>query len=330
MNKRHFLHAMTMLCTAATCRAVLAQTAPAGRLPRVGILWHAASAEAEGPYFKGMIEGLRQLGYEDKKNIILEHRFPDEVPERFASMAAELVALKVDVLIGVGANSSQYAKDATSTIPVVFLYVPDPVRSKLVQSLARPGGNATGLSNYAAELTGLRMQLLKEFVPNLSRVALLVNPNAQISTLYVEEAQRASAKLGLTLRVFEARALRDLDNAFAAMSAARMQGLFINAEGLFFVGREAIAKLALAHKLPLCVWSRETVEAGALLGYGPDQIAICRRAAVYVDKILKGVKAGEIPVEQPTKFDLLINGSTARALGLRIPHTLQIRSNGVI
>lgn len=300
------------------------------KLPRIGVLWHAASAEQEMPYFGGLIEGFKNLGYVDGRNISLEHRFPNESPEKFASMAAELVAAKVDVLVGVGASSSNYVKNATATIPVVFMYVPDPVRSKLVESLGRPGGNTTGLTNSAAELTAKRYQLLKELVPGLSRVAFLVNPNAQITSVYIAEAQAAATKLGLTNHVFEARTLDELERVFDAMRKARMQALAINAEGLFFVGRAKIAKLALERRLPLCVWSRETLEAGALLSYGPDQVAIARGVAGIVDKILKGTKPADIPVEQPTKFEFLINGKTAKALGVKIPQLLLVHADEVI
>jgi putative ABC transport system substrate-binding protein len=245
-------------------------------------------------------------------------------------MAAELVTSKVDVLVGVGASSSQYVKNATATIPVVFMYVPDPVGSKLVASLGRPGGNATGLTNSGVELTTKRLQFLKEAIPRLSRVAMLVNPNAKITRLYIDEAQSAGAKFGLTIQVFEARSVDEFDQAFDAMTKTRMQALVINSEGLFFQGRAAIARLALAHRLPTCVWSREALEAGALMSYGPDQIEISRRVAVVVDKILKGARPADIPVEQPTRFEFLVNSITARALGVVIPKTLLIRTDEVI
>ena len=300
------------------------------KLPKVGILWHAANAQEEMPYFGGLMEGFKKLGYVEGENIHLEHRFPNEVPEKFASMAADLVAEKVDVLVGVGANSSQYVKNATTMIPVIFMYVPDPVRSKLVESLGRPGGNTTGLTNSAAELTGIRIQFVKETVPGLSRLAFFVNPNAQISGVYVAEAQAAAANLGLNMQVFEARTLDELDRAFDARVKARIQALVINSEGLFFVGRSKIANLAIANRLPLCTWSRETLEAGALMSYGPDQVAIARGVAGIVDKILKGAKPADIPVEQPTKFEFLVNGKTAKALGVKIPQSLLLRADAVI
>lgn len=228
MKKRETLIALLALGAA----PFTAKAQPAGKIPRVGVLWHDASAEAEGAYFNDLIEGFRNLGYIDGRNIILEHRFPNEVPERFASMAAELVAAKVDVLVGVGASASQYVKDATATIPTVFMYVPDPVRSKLVESLGRPGGNTTGLTNSGADLTALRLQFLKELVPGLSRAALLVNPNSQISSLYIQEAQAAAAKLRFTVQPYEARSLDELKAAFDAMTKARVQAVYAPPRGI--------------------------------------------------------------------------------------------------
>jgi putative ABC transport system substrate-binding protein len=314
---------------AAACSGLSHRTF-AQRLPRVGVLWHAANAEEEGPYFRGLMKGFQELGYADGRNVVLEHRFPNEIAERFAAMAAELVALKVDVLVGVGAQSSVYAKNATGTIPVIFMYVPDPIGANLVQSLARPGGNATGLTNSARELTEKRIQYLRELVPNASRIGLLVNPKAKVSKLYIEEGNEAARKFKVDLHVFEAGSLQELDAAFSAMTAARIQGLTINSEGLFFQQRSAIAKLAIAHRLPTCVWSREALEAGALISYGADQIAISQRVAFYVDKILKGAKPGEIPVELPSKFETLINEKTAKALGIKVPQSLLMRADEVV
>ena len=331
MDKRDTLLALFALGAAVQGWSIVARAqVKVGTMPRVGVLWHDASAEAEGPYFRGLLEGFKNLGYIDGRNIILEHRFPNEVPERFASMAAELVSAKVDVLVGVGASSSQYVKSATATIPIVFMYVPDPVGSKLVASLGRPGGNATGLTNSGVELTTKRLQFLKEAIPRLSRVAMFVNPNAAITRLFIDEAQVAAAKFGFTVQVFEARSLDEFERAFDAMARTRMQALVINGEGLFFQGRATIARLALARRLPTCVWSREVLEAGTLMSYGPDQVEISRRVAVVVDKILKGVKPADIPVEQPTRYEFLVNAKTAQALGIAIPQTLLLRADEII
>ena len=307
-----------------------AQQTPA-RIPTIGVLFHAGNAEQEGPYFTGLVEGFRDLGYIDGHNIKFEHRFPNEVPERFAGMAGELVSLKVDVLVAVGDRAAVYAKNATSTIPIVFVIVPDPVASRLVNSFAQPGGNVTGLSNDAAALTGRRLQLLKEMIPGLSRVAQLANPSAPIAKRNIESSQAAAAKLGLTVDAFEARSTVELTSAFDAMANAGIQAVLVSpAEGLPMQARDTIARLALDHHLALCTFSRETFEPGALMSYGTDQVAICRRAGVYVDKILKGARPSDIPVEGPTKFEFLLNLKTARALGIDVPGYLQQLADEVI
>lgn len=273
------------------------------RIPRIGVLWHAGSAAEEGRYFTGLIDGLGSLGYVDGTNIILEHRFPNEMPDRFRSMAAELVSLNVDVLVSVGSQTAFYAKDSTSTIPIVFIFVPDPVGSKFVMSLGRPGGNATGLTHFAADLIGKRLEFLKETNPGLARVALLVNPDTEVARLYTTVTDSMAQTLGLSNHTFSARSRDELEPAFDSMVKAGMQAVTINSEGLAYQQREFIANLAIARRLPLSVWSRETLEAGALMSYGADQPAMCRRAADFVDKILKGAKPADLPVEEPTKIN---------------------------
>ena len=300
------------------------------RVSIIGVLWHAGSAEEEESNFKALVKGFGDLGYIEGRNIIIEHRFPNEEPDRFTSMAAELVASGVDVLIGVGANAAPYAKDATTTIPVIFVLVSDPIGSNLVKSLARPEGNVTGISNSAADLVGKRLELLKEIIAGLSRVALLVNSNAQISPVYVDAFLAATATLGLSNHTFLWRSPDELVPAFDAMKQADIQALITCPDGWAFTYRDVISNLAITSRLPLSVWSRQTLGAGALMSYGADPDAICHRAAVYVDKILKGAKPSELPVEQPTKFDLAINLTTARALGLEIPPTLLARTDEVI
>jgi len=299
-------------------------------MARVAVLWHAGSAEEEGPYIEAVRLGFRELGYVEGHTITLEHRFPNEEPARFRSMAAELAALKPDVLLAAGGPASIAAKNATTSIPVVFIVVPDPLGSKLVDNLARPGANVTGLSNFAVQLSAKRLEYLKEAVPGLSRFALLINPNVHITQRYIEESEAAAGKLGLKLLRIEARSVDDLPRAFEGMSKSRVQAVVVNAEGVFFQGRSILAQLALARGIATCVFSRETLEAGALMSYGPDQRAIFQRAAVYADKILKGAKPGELPVEQPSRFEFLINRKTARALGLVIPPSVQLRVDQVI
>jgi putative ABC transport system substrate-binding protein len=302
---------------------------PGGRIPRVGYLWHAGNEKEEHPYFGALLEGFARLGYVDGRNIKLEHRFPNETPERFRSMAAELVSLNVDVLMG-GATSTAYLRDATTKIPIVFMFIPDPVGMKLVASIARPGGNITGLSNFGRDVAGKRLQLLKEIVPNLSRVAMLTNPDQATPGVFVEPMQAAARELGLVLRTFEVRRLDEIPPAFDAMAAASMQAVTPVQGGLFYQARAMIPKLALERRLPMLSYSRETYEHGALVSYAADQIEMCRRSTVYADKILKGAKPGDLPVEQPTKFEFLINLKTAKALGLNVPVHLQQVADEVI
>jgi putative tryptophan/tyrosine transport system substrate-binding protein len=309
----------------------LAARAQQGRkVPRIGVLWHAGSADEEGSNFKALVKGFSDLGYVEGRTIVLEHRFPNEVPDRFRSMAAELVASGVDVLIAVGANAAPYAKNATTTIPIVFVLVSDPIGSGLVKSLARPEGNVTGVSNYAADLIGKRLELFKEIVPGLARAALLVNANAQISSVYVDAFKAATANLGLIGANYPWRSPDELVPAFDAMKQADIQGLITCPDGAAFTYRNVISRLAVERRLPLSVWSRETLQAGALMSYGADNDAMCQRAAVHVDKILKGTKPSELPVEQPTKFEFLINLKTVKVIGLDVSPVLLARADEVI
>ena len=304
--------------------------AQTGRVPKVGVLWHAGSAEEEGRYFTGMLEGFRDLGYEHGRNIILEHRFPNEIPQRFRSMAAELVALNVDVLVAVGPQTAPHLKNATSTVPVVFLFVPDAVGSGFVESLGRPGRNMTGLSNFGADIVLKRLQFLKEVIPGLARVALLVNPETEVAALYRRATDVAAAELGLENHTFEGRSIGEFEHAFDRMVAAGIQALTINGEGVAYQHRSSIGKMTLVRQLPLAVWSRETFEGGALMSYGADQVAMSRRAPAFVDKILKGTKPGDLPVEQPTKLEFFFNLKVARTLSLRVPPMLLALADEVI
>jgi putative ABC transport system substrate-binding protein len=326
MKRREFI----TLFGGAAAWPLVARAQGRGRIPKIGILWHAGNAEEEGPLFTALVEGFRKLGSEEGRDITLEHRFPNEIPEQFKSMAAELVSLNVDALVSAGIQAALALREATKTIPVVFMFLPDPVGSKLVASLARPGGNITGLSNFAPDLIGKRLQFLKETIPRLSRVALLVNPDSQISRLYIDVTQASASALGLDIQTFEVRSLDDLEPAFDAMARAGMQAVAINADGLIYQGKAIIAKLAIERRMALSAYSRETFDAGALMAYGPDNIATCHRAAVFVDKILKGAKPTELPVEQPTKFQYLVNLKTAKALGLQVPATLIVVADQVV
>ena len=321
MRRRDFIK---VVAGSAAAWPIAARAQGKSHIPKIGVLWHAGNAQEEGPLFTGLVEGFRRLGYEDGRNIRLEHRFPNEIPERFKSMATELVSLNVDALVSSGELAAVALRDATKTIPIIFMFVPDPVGSKIVESFAKPGGNATGMTNFGADLIGKRLQLLNETIPGLSRVALLVNPRPQISRRYIEFTQTAAAARGLVNQTFEVRSLDDLEPAFGAMATKGIQALTINPDGLIYQGKAAIAKMAIARGMALAAYSRETFDAGAMMSYGPDNIAACYRAAVLVDKILReGSRPGDLPVEQPTKFQYFISLKVTKALGLDVPLHLQ-------
>jgi len=326
MKRREFI---TILGGAVAGWPLTASAQQAGKIPKVAYLWHTGSPEDESPYYGAVIEGFAKLGYIDGRNITLVHRFPDEKPKRFESMAAELVAMNPDVLMG-GSIAAFYLKAKTTTIPIVFMFVPDPVGMKLVDSLARPGGNITGLSNFGRDIAGKRLQLLKEIVPGLSRVAMLINSNQQSASMYVDVTRAAADELGLTVQAFDARSREELDGAFDAMVRAGMQALIPAQGGTAFQWRSIIAELAVERRLALCVFSRETFQYGALLSYGPDQTEMCHRSAALVDKIIRGTRPSDIPVEQPTKFESLVNLRTAKALGLEVPTSTLLRADEVI
>jgi putative ABC transport system substrate-binding protein len=308
----------------------LAQPKPAS--PRVGVLWHAGSAEEEKVPLGGLVEGLGALGYVDGKNIVLEHRFPNEQPERFVSLAAELAQMKVDVLIAVTRNAAVAAQRATTTIPIVFIAVPDPLGSKLVASLGRPGGNITGLTNLAVELVPKRMQALKEAIPRLSRIGLLVNASVpEAARRYVEVAQAAASPLGLTLQPIEIRTPADIEPAFSMVAQNRLHGICLTSDGLIYVEQERLSQLALDRKLPMIGYTRDMAKlTGMLMTYGPSNVALFRRAAYFVDKILKGAKPGDLPVEQPTVIELIVNLRTAKALGLTIPSSVLAAADEIV
>jgi putative tryptophan/tyrosine transport system substrate-binding protein len=258
-----------------------------GRVPRVGVLWHAGSAEEEAIYLGALRQGLVGLGCIDGRTIRLEHRFPNEQPERFVSLAAELVGLKVDVLVAVTRLGAVAAQRATRAIPIVFLLVPDPVGTKLVNSLARPGGNITGLTNIAVELSAKRLAFFKEAFPRVTRVALLVNASDQQGMQrYIDETKIAAASLGLDVQPVEVRSIEEFEQAFDKVVEGRFEGVLTAPDGLFYQGRTLTAQSAVTRRLPLMVFSRETLQAGGLMSYGPrlfrnlsPRRSLCRQAA---------------------------------------------------
>jgi len=317
------------MASAAATRPLAARAQQGVRTPTVAYLWHAGSPEQEQPYYGAVREGFVKLGYVEGRNLNLIHRFPNEISENFRRMADELVAMKVDVLMG-GAVATPYLQAATTEIPIVFMFIPDPIGMNLTQSFARPTKNLTGLSNFGSEIAGKRLQVLQELVPGLSRVAFLINPELPATRMYVGVMTEAATQLGLELRTFEARSLDEIEPAFDAIAKAGMQAVTPEQGGTAFQARHIIPKLALDRRLPLCAYSRETFEDGALVSYGPDQVEMCHRSAAYVDKLLKGAKPSDLPIEQPTKFELLLNLKTAKVLGLKVPAQLQQLADEVI
>jgi putative ABC transport system substrate-binding protein len=299
--------------------------------PRIGVLWHAGSAEEERIPLGGLLAGFKNFGYVDGENIILDHRFPNEERERFFTLAAELVQSKVDVLIAVTTQAAIAAQRATTTIPTVFIAVPDPAGNKLVHNLARPSGNITGLTNMAVELVPKRIEMLKEAIPNLSRMALLVNAGApEIARRYVEIAESAAGSLGIIVQAVEIRTPADIEPAFSTAIENRLQGMCLTSDGLIYVEQQRLVQLAQERSLPLIGYTREMAQVGMLMVYGASNVALFERAAYYVDRILKGSKPAELPVEQPTVIELVINLRTAKKLGMQIPMALLAKANEVI
>jgi putative ABC transport system substrate-binding protein len=275
-------------------------------------------------------QGMRELGYVEGRNLIIEYRSADGHGERFANLAAELVGLQVDLLVTRGTLAALAAKNATRTIPVVMANAGDPVDSGLVTSLARPGGNITGLSSVTVDLETKRFGLLRELVPGSTRIAALYimqNPNNREQWKEIETAARS---VGVQPQLLDVRKPEDLGPAFDAAIRQRADGLIVGGDGLMQVNRKLIAELAAKHRLPTIYRSMEFIEAGGLMAYGPSYPDLYRRAATYVDRIFKGAKPGDLPVEEPTKFELIINLKTAKALGLAIPAPLLLRADEVI
>jgi len=327
VRRREFL---TLIAGAAAAWPFAARGQPAKKMPKVGVLWHAGSAEEEAIYLRALNQGFSNLGYVVGKSIVLEHRFPDERPERFISMADELASIPVDVLVAVTQPAALAAARATRKIPIVFTHVTDPVRSKLVNSLAQPGGNITGFTNIATEIAAKRVQLLKEAFPQMKRLTLLVNPTDPAVSSFVDEAKTSAVAVGLEVQMVEVRSVQDFEQAFARMIDNGTEGLITAPNGLFYQGRVLVGQLAAAHRIPSIVVSRETLEGGALMSYGADFQAIFRRTPIYVDRILKGEKPADLPVEQPTKFQFLVNLKTAKALGIAVSEALLLRADEVI
>jgi putative tryptophan/tyrosine transport system substrate-binding protein len=325
MKRRDFI---TLLGGAAAW-PLAARAQQAGKVYRIGFLGNSTAAlEANlvGPFR----DGLRALGYEEGRNIVIEYRWAEGEYERFPALIAELVASNVDVIVTAGTPASLAVKKATTTIPLVMVAVGDPVATGLVASLARPGGNITGLTSISVEMEGKRLELLREVVLKVSHIAVLWNAASPIQLIEEGEVRAAARVLGIKMLSLGVRNREEIDDAFATIIRERPDALLVLADRLFLHHRTRIVDFAAQERLPGVHAYRELVEAGSLMSYGPSYADMHRRAATYVDKILKGAKPADLPVERPVKFELVINLKAAKALGLEVPPTLLGRADEVI
>jgi putative ABC transport system substrate-binding protein len=326
LHRRRFL---ALLGGAALAWPLPLRAQQAGKIPRIGFMGNSTEAlEANliGPFR----EGLREHGYQDGRNIVVEYRWAEGKYDRFPALVAELLAAKVDLIVTAGTPASLAVKKATTTVPLVMVAVGDPVGTGLVPSLARPGGNLTGLSSIAPDLEGKRLELLREVVPGLAHVGVFHNPANLFHTVSMPLARKAAEALNIKLQPLSVSASQDLDGAFAAILKEKPDALLVLADRVYLHERKRMMDFALQQRLPNANAHKEMVDAGGLMSYGPSYEDMHRRAAEYVDKILKGAKPGDIPIEQPTKFDLKVNLKTAKALGLVLPPSIQLRADEVV
>jgi putative ABC transport system substrate-binding protein len=329
-SRRQFLRAATVAGTAGFLgfgsEAAAAQQPT--KIPRIGFLGGSLSATATR--VEAFRQGLRELGYVEAKNIIIEWRYAEGKPDHEREFAAELVRLKVDVIVTAGSTSTRAAKEATATIPIVMTQDPDPVGNGFVASLARPGGNITGLSNLGPELSGKRLELLKEVVPRLTRVAVFGTSSFAGNAQILREVELAAGVLKVKLQYLDVLGPKDIETAFRGASKGRAQAVLVLAGGVFTTQRTQLAALAVKSRLPAIYYATDFVEDGGLMTYGANRSDLARRAATYVDKILKGAKPAELPVEQPKKFEFIVNLKAAKQIGLTIPPNVLVRADRVI
>jgi putative ABC transport system substrate-binding protein len=325
MKRRDFI----ALAGAAAVWPLAARAQQAGKTHRIGFMGNSTAAlEANlvGPFR----EGLRELGYEDGHNIIIEYRWADGQYEHFPALVAELLALKVDVIVTAGTPATLAFKKASSTVPLVMVAVGDPIGTGIASSLARPGGNITGLSSIAPELEGKRLELLRDVIPKLSHVAVFWNPLNLFHASALKEATAAAEVLHMKILPLAVKTSDDLEAAFAAILKERPEALSILADRIFLHNRTQMMEFATRNRLPSVGAYRELVEAGGMMSFGPSYEDMHRRAATYVDKILTGTKPGGLPIQQPTKFTLVVNAKAAAALGVTIPDSFLLRADEVI
>ena len=327
MRRREFI---ALVGGAIACPMGVRAQQQAGKAPRIGYL--GVTSPSDRPLLLDAFrQRLRELGWVEGQNIVIDYRFAEGSLDRLPDLAAELVRLKVDIIVSLGTQGVTAAKNATGTIPIVMIAVRDPVGIGLIASLARPGGNVTGLSGYAGlESVAKQLELLKETVPEIRRVAILSNPTNTYHQLAIREVNVAARSLGVQLQVLEARGPNEFDGAFAAMAKEDVGALLVLSDVIFSSHGTRLADLAARSRLPTAYAVRESVEAGGLMSYGPSFLDQYRRAATFVDKVLKGAKPADLPVEQPTKFELVINLKAAKALGLEVPPRLIAQADELI
>jgi len=323
MNRREII---TLIGSAAAAWPLAARAQPAGKLLTIGFL--GADATVWSPWAAAFVERLRALGWIDGRTIAIEYLWDEGRPERDTEIAAEFVRLKVDVIVANGSSVAAF-KRATTVIPIVFPIALDPVGGGLVTSLARPGGNVTGLSDQATDTAGKRLALLREVVPRLRRLAIMVDVGYPSAVLELDGVQATARALGLEVAPFEIRRTEDIAPVFEALKT-QADALYVVQDALIAANRTRIITLAASARVPTIFKTRDYVQAGGLMSFGPNFPAQYRRAAELVDKILRGTKPGDIPVEQPTKFDLVVNLTTAKAIGLTIPEAFLLRADEVI
>ena len=326
MRRREFI---TLVGGAATVWPFRTSAQQGVKVARIGILSPFSAADAK-LWHQAFLSGLRDLGWVDGKNIVIEYRFADGQNDRLPALISELIQDKVDLIVTAVTNDTLVAKTATKNIPIVMAAAGDPIGAGLVASLSRPGGNITGLSQMNTDLAGKRLELLKELSPKIASVAVLLNPDDPISILGWNEIQPSARKLGLEAHSLEVRAASDFDKAFNETAAAHLSAFAILPNPVFVTNMKRIADFALQNRLPAIFHLREFARVGGLVSYGVDRSDLYRRAATYVDKILKGTSPAALPIEQPTKFELAINLKTAKALGLMVPSTLLATADEVI
>jgi putative ABC transport system substrate-binding protein len=326
MDMRGPLRAVTLiLAIGVLAVSPAADAQPAARTYRIGVL-----GNQPNPPWEGFRQGLRDLGYVEGRNVTMEWRWSEGFTDRLPALAVELVGLRVDIIVASGTQAVRAAKRATATTPIVMAVSSYPDKIGLVESLARPGGNVTGLSNLGPELSGKKLELLREIAPKVSRVAVLHNPASPVEPLAIRELLAAAPAAGMTIQPVEVRSPDDFPAAFAAVVSSRADALLALGNPVNFQGRQLIVDVAAKNRLPSIFDERLFVEAGGLMSYAPSFTDLFRRAATYVDKILKGAKPADLPVEQPTVFELVINQRTAKALGLMIPPSLLLRADQLI